>query len=61
MLKLIHKTLQWFFMRVEGLFNIAFGDKLNPLYHLGTITFFQFWLVSDQRPLPVHLRRHGRQ
>jgi len=46
MLKLIHKTLQWFFMRVEGLFNIAFGDKLNPLYHLGTITFFQFWLVS---------------
>ncbi len=46
MLKLIHKTLQWFFMRVEGVFNIAFGDKLNPLYHLGTITFFQFWLVS---------------
>jgi len=46
MLKLIHKTLQWFFMRVEGVFNIAFGDKLNPLYHLGTITFWQFWLVS---------------
>ena len=46
MLKLIHKTLQWFFMRVEGLFNVAFGDKLNPLYHLGTITFFQFWLDS---------------
>ncbi len=46
MLKLIHKTLQWFFMRVEGIFNIAFGDKLNPLYHLGTITFWQFWLVA---------------
>ena len=46
MLKLIHKTMQWFFMRVEGVFNIAFGDKLNPLYHLGTITFWQFWLVS---------------
>ena len=45
MLKLIHKTMQWFFMRVEGVFNIAFGDKLNPLYHLGTITFWQFWLV----------------
>ena len=45
MLKLIHKTLQWFFMRVEGIFNLAFGDKLNPLYHLGTITFWQFWLV----------------
>ncbi len=46
MLKTIHKLLQWLFMRVEGVFNIAFGDKLNPLYHLGTITFFQFWLVS---------------
>ncbi len=45
MLKLIQRTLQWFFMRVEGVFNIAFGDKLNPLYHLGTITFWQFWLV----------------
>jgi NAD(P)H-flavin reductase len=46
MLKIIHKTMQWFFMRVEGIFNLAFGDKLNPLYHLGTITFWQFWLVS---------------
>ncbi|MCZ7654761.1 MAG: cytochrome b N-terminal domain-containing protein [Rhodocyclaceae bacterium] len=46
MLKLVHKSTQWFFMRVEGVFNIAFGDKLNPLYHLGTITFWQFWLVS---------------
>ena len=46
MLKFIHNTLRWFFMRVEGVFNIAFGDKLNPLYHLGTITFWQFWLVS---------------
>ena len=45
MLKFIHNTLRWFFMRVEGVFNIAFGDKLNPLYHLGTITFWQFWLV----------------
>ena len=45
MLKLIHRTMQWFFMRVEGVFNIAFGDKLNPLYHLGTITFWQCWLV----------------
>ncbi len=45
MLKFIHNTLRWFFMRVEGVFNVAFGDKLNPLYHLGTITFWQFWLV----------------
>jgi len=46
MLKLLHKTMRWFFMRVEGIFNIAFGDRLNPLYHLGTITFWQFWLVA---------------
>lgn len=46
MLKLLHKTMQWTFMRVEGVFNVAFGEKLNPLYHLGTITFWQFWLVS---------------
>jgi NAD(P)H-flavin reductase/ferredoxin len=45
MLKFLHKTLQWLFMRVEGAFNIAFGDKLNPLYHLGTLTFWQCWLV----------------
>ncbi len=46
MLKHLHKTMQWFFMRVEGVFNVAFGEKLNPLYHLGTITFWQFWLVA---------------
>ena len=32
-------------MRVENLFNLAFGDKLNPFYHLGTISFWQFWLL----------------
>ena len=24
----------------------AFGDRLNPLYHLGAITFFLFWVVA---------------
>ena len=33
-------------MRVEALFNRAFGDRLNPLYHLGAITFFLFWVVG---------------
>ncbi len=33
------------FMAVEGLFNRAFGDKLNPFYHLGSLTFFLFWIV----------------
>ncbi|MBK8959286.1 MAG: cytochrome b N-terminal domain-containing protein [Proteobacteria bacterium] len=33
------------FMRAEALFNRAFGDKLNPFYHLGALAFFLFWLV----------------
>ena len=37
--------LRVFFMRAEALFNAAFGDKLNPFYHLGALTFFLFWLV----------------
>ncbi|MBI3524246.1 MAG: cytochrome b N-terminal domain-containing protein [Betaproteobacteria bacterium] len=45
MTKRLQHLLQWLFMRVEALFNAAFGDKLNPLYHLGAITFFQFWIV----------------
>ena len=32
-------------MRVENAFNHSFGDRLNPFYHLGTISFYQFWLV----------------
>ncbi len=33
-------------MRAEALFNRAFGDQLNPLYHLGSISFFLFWIVA---------------
>ena len=36
---------QWFFLRVEGLFNLAFGDRLNPLYYLGPISYYLIWLV----------------
>ncbi len=34
------------FMRAEAVFNRAFGDKLNPLYHLGALTFFLFWIIA---------------
>jgi hypothetical protein len=34
------------FMRAEALFNRAFGDRLNPLYHLGAISFFLFWVIG---------------
>jgi len=41
----IHLIGQWFFLRVEALFNLAFGDKLNPLYYLGPIAYYLMWLV----------------
>ncbi|HTS55091.1 MAG TPA: cytochrome b N-terminal domain-containing protein, partial [Burkholderiales bacterium] len=31
---------------MEAGFNAAFGDRLNPFYHLGEITFFLFWIVA---------------
>ena len=33
------------FLRVEALFNRLLGDKLNPLYHLGAIAYYQFWIA----------------
>ena len=46
MISRLQLLLRWVFMRVEALFNTAFGDRLNPLYHLGSITFMLFWLVA---------------
>ncbi|MEX0709550.1 MAG: FAD-binding oxidoreductase [Woeseia sp.] len=42
----LQQLLRWFFMHVEALFNRAFGDSVNPLYHLGSIGFFLFWIVA---------------
>ena len=46
MIRRLQATLQWLFMRVEALFNTAFGDRVNPLYHLGAISFFLFWIIT---------------
>lgn len=46
MIARLQGLLQWLFMRAEAVFNRAFGDRLNPLYHLGAITFFLFWIVA---------------
>jgi CDP-4-dehydro-6-deoxyglucose reductase, E3 len=32
-------------LHLENGFNLFFGQALNPLYHLGAITFFLFWVV----------------
>lgn len=39
------RALRRVFMAVEALFNRAFGDRLNPFYHLGSLTFYLFWIV----------------
>ncbi|MBL8327377.1 MAG: 2Fe-2S iron-sulfur cluster binding domain-containing protein [Rubrivivax sp.] len=45
-MSIVQRSLRAGFLQVEGLFNRAFGDKLNPFYHLGAISFFLFWVVS---------------
>lgn len=46
MIATIQNVLQWLFLRMEDLFNKAFGDRINPFYHLGAITFFLFWVIG---------------
>ena len=46
MIKLLQSLLRGAFMRVEALFNRAFGDRLNPFYQLGAIAFLLFWIVA---------------
>jgi len=41
----IHLIGQWFFMKVEALFNLAFGERNNPLYYLGPISYYLMWVV----------------
>ncbi len=46
MISLLQRGLRAAFMRAEALFNRAFGERLNPLYHLGAISFLLFWAVG---------------
>ena len=46
MIQRLQTLLQWLFLRLDALFNAVFGDRANPLYHLGAISFFLFWLVA---------------
>ncbi len=32
-------------LRLEGILNRIFGNELNPLYHLGALGFYFFWIV----------------
>ena len=42
----LQRALRAGFMHAEALFNRAFGDKANPLYHLGATSFWLFWIVG---------------
>jgi NAD(P)H-flavin reductase len=44
-LRRVQAAAQWCFVKVEGLFNLAFGEKLNPLYHIGQISYYLMWLI----------------
>jgi NAD(P)H-flavin reductase/ferredoxin/quinol-cytochrome oxidoreductase complex cytochrome b subunit len=46
MIAALQRLLRSAFMAAEAVFNRAFGDRLNPLYHLGAIAFFLFWVVG---------------
>ncbi len=45
MLTRLQTSGQWLFLRLESLFNLAFGDRLNPLYYLGPIAYYMLWIV----------------
>ena len=45
-MEVVRATGRRIFLGVEGLFNAAFGDRLNPFYRLGEISFFLFWIVA---------------
>ncbi len=45
MLKRIQSAGQWVFLRLEAAFNVVFGDRINPFYHLGSIGYWMFWLA----------------
>lgn len=45
MLKRFQSLLQWMFLRLEAVGNRVFGERLNPMYYLGAISFWMFWIV----------------
>ena len=44
-MKYLRRAGQWLFLLLEKIFNAVFGDRLNPLYHLGAIAYFMTWVA----------------
>lgn len=45
MIKIIQRLAQSIFLRLESGLNGVFGPSLNPLYYLGAITYWMFWII----------------
>lgn len=43
---LLQKPLRAFFAALEAGLDRVFGTRLNPLYHLGALGFFMYWVVA---------------
>jgi CDP-4-dehydro-6-deoxyglucose reductase, E3 len=45
LLRTVHRAGRAVFLRADALFLRVFGEALNPLYHLGAISYLMFWVV----------------
>ncbi|MFZ5539065.1 MAG: FAD-binding oxidoreductase, partial [Pseudomonadota bacterium] len=45
MLNFVHAAGRRVFLFLDRVFNRVFGEALNPLYYLGAISYFMFWVV----------------
>ena len=43
---MIRNAGKYLFNQAEKAFSGVFPGELNPLYHLGTLSFFLFWIVA---------------
>ncbi len=41
----IINPLKYAYLAIEAWFNLAFGSECNPLYNMGRLAFFFFWIV----------------
>jgi len=44
-IKFIQRIGQQFFLRLEHVLNGVFGPESNPLYYLGAIAYWMFWII----------------
>jgi quinol-cytochrome oxidoreductase complex cytochrome b subunit/coenzyme F420-reducing hydrogenase delta subunit len=46
MIKFAQRPGKWLQDRVDHLFSACFTPELNPMYHLGALSFYFFWIVA---------------